>query len=324
MGGRSNRYDNAGTGIVPGRLTSLCSEYVVSGQAQTRDERRGSMTDSPNTFEEHLFRAARRILHPLVRILLRNGITAPVFQELARKVFVDVARDEFPPDGKAQTLANISVITGLNRKEVARLAKEDEFGDGDKIAWTRCGKVLDGWLTDASFQSAAGFPLDLPFTGLQGSFVALVKRYSGDMYPAPIRDELLRVGAIVEIDGKFRMTQRGYVPAKDPTAKVDILGSDTSEFIETIDHNIQSDTEPLLQYKVLADNLPKEHLAAFNAYSRRVSEHAIDDIRRWLIEHDAGSEPSAGTERFFAGVGVYQINRKNPARQPKRDEDHED
>ena len=91
------------------------------------------MTDTPKTFEEHLFRAARRILHPLVRILLRNGITAPVFQELARKVFVDVARDEFPPEGKSQTLANISVITGLNRKEVARLAKEDEFGDGDKI-----------------------------------------------------------------------------------------------------------------------------------------------------------------------------------------------
>ncbi len=268
------------------------------------------MNDDRDSVEHRLIRAARRILRPLVKILLRNGVTAQTAQELMRKTYVDVAHEEFPPEGKAQTLANVSVITGLNRKEVARLYKLEDLTDEDKTGWTRAGKVLDGWLTNPKFQSQAGFPLDLPFSGDHPNFADLVKEYSGDMYPTPLRDELLRVGALTEVGGLLRMTKRGYSPAKDEGAKLDILGVDTSEFIETIDHNVLDDgSEPLLQYKVLADNLPAEHLKAFEEYSRRVSHHAIDEVRRWLIEHDAGSETSADKPSFYAGVGVYQIVR---------------
>ena len=71
------------------------------------------MTEEVN---KHLLRAIRRILRPIARILLRNGVTANVFQEMSRKVFVDVAFEEFSISGKPQTLARVSVITGLNRK----------------------------------------------------------------------------------------------------------------------------------------------------------------------------------------------------------------
>lgn len=272
--------------------------------------------------QEKLLRAARRVLRPLVRMMLRNGISAIVFQELARKEFVDVAFEEFrPPDAK-QTQANVSVITGLSRKEVARLMRLAGVVDDDKASWTRSGKVLDGWLTDPDFLSDAGFPLDLPFAGETPSFTNLVKKYSGDMYPTPIRLELLRVGAVIEVDNKLRMSKRGYVPGKDQGAMVDIFGVDTSELMETIDHNIQSEAEPLLQYKVLADNLPEEDLSAFNEFSKRVSLNAIDEIRRWLIEHDAGSERPSDSNRYFAGVGVYQINRvRNP--ESSKHEDHD-
>ena len=271
------------------------------------------MTDGPS-IEDRLLRAARRILRPLVRILLRNGVTAQTAQELMRKTYVDVAHDEFAPRGRKQSLANVSVLTGLNRKEVARLHKLAGIADDDKVRWTRAGKVLDGWLTDPDYQSEAGYPLDLPFSGDRASFSALVRKYSGDMYPSPLRDELLRVGALTEADGRLRMTKRGYVPAKDEGAKIDIFGVDTAEFIETIDHNITHE-DTLLQYKVLADNLPEDQLGAFNEFSKRVSLAAIDEIRRWLIEHDEGSEPDREKRSFFAGVGVFQINRPRSSRE---------
>ena len=267
------------------------------------------VSEAVDRFEGRLLRAARRILRPLVRILIRNGVAAPAMQELMRKVYVDVAYEEFGPPGKSQTLARVSVITGLNRKEVARLYKLDDVTNEDRLAWHRCGKVLDGWLTDAAFQSEAGFPLDLPFSGDDPSFTGLVKRYSGDMYPTPMREELLRVGAITEVEGRLRMTNRGYVPGTDPSTKVDILGMDTAEFIETIDHNVQGFEPPLVQRKVVADNLPEEHKAAFEAYSRRVALNAMDEIRRWLIEHDAGGDRTGSDQRYFAGFGVYQIMR---------------
>ncbi len=270
------------------------------------------MPDSSDSLHSKLLRAARRVLRPLVKLMLRNGISAVVFQEIARKEFVDAAFEEFPPASGKQTLANVSVLTGLNRKEVSRLVKLAGVVDDDKANWTRCGKVIDGWLTDKEFQSAAGFPLDLAFSGPSPNFTDLVKKYSGDMYPTPVKTELVRVGAVVEDDGKLRMSKRGYVPGKDQGSLVDIYGVDTAELMETLDNNLQNATDPLLQYKVLADNLPEEHLQAFNDFSKRVSLNAIDEIRRWLIEHDNGGEPSAEGKRYFAGVGVYQINRLRP------------
>ena len=269
--------------------------------------------------ESHLLKAARRILRPLVRILLRNGITAVAFQELARKVFVDVAYEEFQIEGKAQTMARVSVITGLNRKEVARLFKLESISEADRSWWNRAGTVLAAWLTDPDFQSSAGFPLDLSFSGKSPNFSDLVKKYSGDMYPRAVADELLRTGAIEEIDGKLRMSNRGYSPDADPAAMVDILGMDTAELIETIDHNIQNKPEnKLLQAKVLADNLPEQHLNAFNEYSKRVSMNAFDDIIRWLNEHDAGKDKGGRDARYAAGIGIFQIIRETrPNRAPK-------
>lgn len=268
------------------------------------------MSEDLLSFEQHLLRAARRMLRPLIRILLRNGVTANVFQELARKVFVDVGYEEFGIEGKPQTLARVSVITGLNRKEVARLHKMDGLTDEDKIWWNRAGTVLAAWMTDKAFQTRAGFPLDLPFTGKSPNFTELVKKYSGDMYPRAVADELLRLDAIEEVGGAYRLSSRGYAPNADPSAMVDILGTDTSELIETIDHNLQADADQkLLQAKVLANNLPGVHLDAFNEYSKRVMLNAIEEITHWLNEHDAGKDYSGHDERFAAGMGFFQINR---------------
>ena len=264
----------------------------------------------PQELESHLIRATRRILRPLVRILLRNGITAIAFQELARKVFVDVAYEEFGIEGKPQTLARVSVVTGLNRKEVARLHKLEDLTEDDRVWWNRAGTVLAGWMSDEAFQSNAGYPLDLAFTGESPNFSDLVKKYSGDMYPRSVADELLRLGAIEEVNGCYRMTHRGYAPDADATAMVDIMGMDTSEFIETIDHNIQAlPDDKLMQVKVLANNLPGEHLDAFNKYSKRVSMGALEDIVHWLNQHDAGKDQTGDDSRFAVGVGMFQINK---------------
>jgi hypothetical protein len=263
-----------------------------------------------SSFENHLLRAARRILRPLVRILLRNGVTANVFQKLSRKVFVDVAYEEFGIEGKEQTLARVSVITGLNRKEVARLRKIETLSEEDRAWWNRAGTVLAGWATDNAFHTRAGYPMDLAFAGDSPNFTELVKKYSGDMYPRSIADELMRLGAIEEVEGRYRMSNRGYVPDSDPAALVDILGMDTAEFIETIDHNLQADADDkLLQAKVLANNVPEEHLDAFNEFSRHVAMNAIDEVTRWLNEHDKGKDRRGQDARFAAGVGFFQINR---------------
>ncbi len=261
--------------------------------------------------EQKLMHAARRIVRPLVRILLRNGIASDALTELVRQTYVDVADQEFGIEGKRQTIARISVITGLNRKEVSRLRGLDPIERGDAVWWNRAAHVLGSWLRDEAFLDRKGDPVDLAFSGDVPSFEALVKKHSGDMYPRSVADELLRMGAIEEVDGKLRMTARGYVPGGDPERIVDILGLDTAELMETIDHNLQAgeDDQRLFQRKVLSDNVPVEYLDEFNAFSRRLARPVIDELSRWLAERDKGRDWSGDDERVEVGLGIYQINR---------------
>jgi hypothetical protein len=263
--------------------------------------------------EQHLLRAAHRILRPLVRILLRNGIASDAFTELARKVYVDIADEEFRLPGKKQTVSRIAVITGLNRKEVTRLRKIDPLDRSDELWRNRAATVLSAWILEPPFQDRKGDPLDLPFAGTSPSFTDLVKRFSGDMQPRAIADELLRLGSIETIEGKYRMTTRVYIPSGDPEAIIDILGTDTSELMETIDHNSQANGEDtLFQAKVLYDNVPEEHLAEFDEYSRRLARHALLELNEWLMRKDRGADRSEQGRTLTLGLGVYQIARENP------------
>lgn len=267
------------------------------------------------SIESKLLHAARRMLYPLVRILLRNGIPSDALTELVRKTYVDVAEDEFGLEGKRQTTARISVITGLNRKEVARLRGGDPLGDDDRARWNRAATVLGAWLRDSDFQDRKGDPLDLSFDEGSPCFVELVKRHSGDMQPRAIADELIRVGAVELVGDKLRMTERGYVPAEDPEAIAEILGIDTAEFIETVDHNMQAGIDDrLLQVKVLSDNVPASQVDEFNAYSKRLSRPVIEELNRWLSERDMQRDWSGDDDRVVLGLGIYQINR--PAERP--------
>jgi hypothetical protein len=260
--------------------------------------------------ENKLLNAARRILYPLVRILLRNGIPSDALTEMVRQTYVDVASEEFAIDGRKQTNARISVITGLNRKEVARLRGNDPLSADDQQRWNRAATVLGAWLRDEEFLDRKGDPLDLRFESGVPSFTGLVRKHSGDMQPLAIADELRRVGAIEDVDGKLRMTTRGYVPSSDPESVVDILGMDTAELMETIDHNMRAGADDkLFQLKVLSDNVPVKYVAEFNAYSRRLARPVLEELNRWLAERDLKRDWSGTDERAVVGLGVYQINR---------------
>lgn len=279
------------------------------------------MADSNSSLDQHLLRAARRVLQPLVRLLLRYGIPATALQEVVRKAYVDVAYEEFSLAGKPQTLARVSVLTGLNRKEVARLHRLPPVDEADGEWRTRAGQVLSRWFVDSDFLDGQGDPLDLPFAGGESSFSELVKKYSGDMYPRAIADELIRLGLVEEVGERLRMTQRGYVPANDPALLIDILGLDTAAFIETIDHNIEAEgNRTLMQVRAVSYSLPADEVDNFLRHSRRGAQQLIENTAEWLGRHEedvpvlTDNEDSDNNktdddvdEYRTVGLGVYQI-----------------
>jgi len=263
----------------------------------------------PSTPAAALAAAILRLLRPLVRICLRNGLPYGAFADLAKRVYVEVAGAEFGLPGRKQSVSRVSVITGLSRKEVSRVRGLERPDDAQAVArYNRAARVISGWVRDPAFTEPAGGPARLPFEGDGASFATLVKRFSGDVPPRAVLDELVRVGAAeLRDDGTVRLLARAYLPATGEVDKLAILGADTADLIATIDHNLQAPAEAaLLQRKVVYDNLPSEVLAQFRPLVARRSQALLEELDRWLAERDRDTAPAVeGTGQCRSGLGIY-------------------
>lgn len=265
-----------------------------------------------------LAHAVMRLLRPLVRLLLRNGIPYGTFAEWAKWVYIDVAGQEFPPPGRKQTNSRIATITGLSRKEVLRVQRlpcPDLQAEDDR--YNRAARVISGWRRDHRFADAKGNPATLSVEGEGRSFSALVKHHSGDMPYRAVLDELERVGAVKRTDeGEVELVMQAYVPQTGEAEKLAILGSDVALLLQTIDHNLGTDGQPRYQRKVLYNNLPAEVLPRFRRLSAERSQALLEELDEWLAAHDRDSNPQVdGSGSKLAGVGIYYFEDDSDRRQ---------
>lgn len=261
--------------------------------------------------------AVRRLLRPVVRLLLRHAVPIAAFEEMARRVYVEVALADFSLPDKKASASRVSILTGLNRKEVARLMAEPAPGTAEEAGrYNRASRVLSGWVRDPAFCDAHGNPTTLAVEG-EVSFAALVRRHSGDMPVRAMLDELLRVGAVQRgNDGRIELLTRAYVPQTGSADKLAILGADVADLVTTIDHNLQHGaTDPRFQRKVMYHSMDVGALPAFRKLSAVQSQALLEKLDRWLAEHDIDA-PASGEaggregERARVGVGIYYFEER--------------
>lgn len=257
-------------------------------------------------FSTALITAVTRLLRPLVRIMLRNGVPCGVFEETVRWVYADIAMREFGLAGKKPSVSRAAVITGLSRKEIVRL---QEITRPHEVAvaqqYNRAASVITGWLRDPRFHTPAGEPADLR---LDDEFVELVKAFSRDVPARAVLDELRNVGAVESLpDDRVRLLARAYLPRTDDLAKLEILGTDVKFLLNTLDHNlICPPGTQLFQRKVIYDNLPAEVLATLHAQASRDSQTLLETLDKHFSTYDRDINPAVeGTGRKRAGVGIY-------------------
>ena len=268
--------------------------------------------------------AVSRLLKPLIRMLLRHHVPFASFEDLAKRVYVDVAMNDFGIPGKRATMSRVSILSGLTRKDVQRLltqpeARSDEStGDG----YNRAARVLTGWARDADYTEPNGHPRVLDVSEGDPSFAALVRRYSGDMPVRAVLDELVRVGAVRRRDDKrLELVTRAYVPQHSKVEKLAILGTDVADLIETIDHNIETgSTDPRFQRKVMYHAIPEAAVPAFRQLSAEHAQALLEAMDRWLEEHDTANPADApDAPRKRVGLGIYYFEEAVGAPAAKED-----
>ena len=275
-----------------------------------------TMTSSQPTA---LASAVCRLLRPLVRLLLRNGMAYADFTTLARQTYVEVAASDFELPGRKQSVSRVSVLTGINRKEVKRILSEPN--DHSPPENNRAARVISGWMRDAEFTNPAGNPLPLSW-GVEASvasFEALVKKYSGDMTARSVLDELRRVGAVTLEDDQVHLTATGYIPTTSNEELLRLSGIGIADLMETIDHNLNPEKSVTrLQLSVAYDDVPQHGVELFRNLSKEKSIELLNYLDSFLATQDRSVNPTVkGTDRFRTGLGVYYFEEALPADEEK-------
>jgi hypothetical protein len=261
-----------------------------------------------------LINAATRILRTLVKILLRNGIDYGTFAEVIRKVYVDVAFDYIKESGKRPTISSISAITGLTRKEAKRLKELDmPKSEVTHQRYNRAIRVISGWLNDSRFLDAKSQPVPLPVEGGENSFANLVKSYSGDIPPTAMLTVLEASNSIVRDGDYVKLIQHAYIPESDPVEKIEILGADVSEFIETINHNLSSPADQLLfQRKVSNIRVKSDAVPVFKKLAAQKSQELLEELDSFLSKNE-----STDTTANYVALGIFYAEKTSSPAAPE-------
>ena len=238
----------------------------------------------------HLIHAFRKVLRPLVKILIRAGVRHDEFVEVLKGVYVESAiRDGIGRPGPL-TRARVSLTTGVPRRDADRyIDNESLLTPPPPTHTTTLTEVLHLWNTDPVYLGPYGVPLEIDFDATPGrNFVELAKRANPDADPILLLEDLTRSGVVLRSGEKyFKVLSRTFVmPEPMSAAMLEHFGNTLANLANTMENNMEDAGVPKrLERSVFADNgLEPELLPEFDRYARERVQQLIADVDDWLAK----------------------------------------
>src|SRR5215469_2500683 len=187
-----------------------------------------------------LLEALGKALEPVVLLLLKSGIGWKDFSDIAKEKFVSVATESFGIRGRPTNLSRVAILSGLDRREVARLRRRaSEQRTAPQGYMSKPTQLLHAWYHDPQYLDSFGKPRVLEIEGAAGSFAELVRQYAPGIPLVAMIKELRAAGAVADIEGqRLRALKRSYIPRELNESLVRIWGSVLQDVGTTLEHNL--------------------------------------------------------------------------------------
>jgi Family of unknown function (DUF6502) len=274
-----------------------------------------------------LLKAARRLMRPLVRLMMHSGLTFPILAETLRGLFVEVAVNDILTDPKARSDSRISLLTGVHRKEIKRLreAPPDIAAAVPEVV-TLASQIIARWVGSAAFTDASGGPLPLlrsrPATGGAGpAFDSLVESVTTDIRPRAVLDDLIDHGVVtVDPDDHVRLNTDAFIPRPGGEEQLFYFARNLHDHVAAAVANIGATGVPrFLDRTVHYDRLTPAQATALEGYARDAAMRVLLDVNRQALEltESASDVDSPEQRRINFGVYVFDENEPSPAGRPQ-------
>ena len=263
-----------------------------------------------NMRSDAFIRVLNGLLRPLVRALIAQGVTAPVFYKLVKQAYVDVAEHDVADSETAVTDSRISVVTGVHRRDVKAMRDQDQTEAAAlRAKVSTLSSVMGNWLAAPGFTKADGQPKTLPRFGTDGAtFETLVQSVSRDIRPRTVLDELIRQTLVdLHEDDTVSMRTNGFLGPADVDQRIHFFSKNVGDHLAAAVENLLAEEPPFVERAVFYNRLKASSVDAIEAQAREMGNELLLTLNRDAnIRQSEDKDTEEGTERFRFGIFFYR------------------
>jgi len=250
-----------------------------------------------------------RVMQPLVRLLLREGVTYPAFAAALKRVFLAAAEQELQSRGMARTDSALTLLSGVHRRDVRTLLRaqpDNAPAASHSRPFSLATQVVGQWMLDPTLQDADGRPRPLA-RGTEGyTFDTLTARVSRDVRPRAMLDELKRLGVVREEDGVVTLLAGGFSPRQGFEEMSWLFADNLRDHASAAAMNLQGEGNHLEQ-SIFVDQISEASAARLQKVAVQAWKQAFRSVMgeaQARFDHDA-QQADATARGHRARFGVY-------------------
>lgn len=263
-----------------------------------------------------LIQAMRRVLRPLVKLMLASGVTYPYLADLLKALFVEVAEKDFRIDGAVPTDSRVSLVSGVHRKEVnrLRLAVQSDAPSMPNVV-SLGAQLVAVWLGNPKYLDENERPRPLARFMKEGgelSFEALVAGVNSDIRPRVVLDEWMRLG-VVRFDDEQRvcLNADAFVPTEGFDEKAFYFGHNLHDHAAAAGHNLLGVGAPFMERSVHYDALSTASVETLARQAEKLGMAALVAVNKNALALEQ-TDTQAGAPANRMTFGIYYFSEPVP------------
>lgn len=263
-----------------------------------------------STISPLLVNALRRVLRPLIRLMLAKGITYTYLSDLLKNIFIEVADRDFRIENKPFTDSHMSLLTGIHRKDIKRL-RHCANDNVEVVPQTVSlgARLISLWTSDTRYLDENNQPKPLPRfikDGGEISFEGLVASVSCDIRSRVVLDEWMRLG-VAHVDKKNQvcLNTAAFIPAHGFDEKVYYFSHNVHDHAAAATSNLLGESQPFLERSVHYNALSAQSITVLVEKAEAAGMESLLAINKDALELEKNDALHNDDPRHRMTFGIY-------------------
>ncbi len=234
------------------------------------------------------------LLAPTARLLVARGIVFPEFMERMKSHYIAAAQAQAEEEDMKVTDSRLSVMTGLQRRDIARL--KDEKLKEKRVH--HLARLVALWRTKEDY------PETLPKSGPAPSFEALAQIVHRDVHPRTMLDALEAAGTISVAENAVSLQATSYQPLAGTDDQIAYLARNVGDHATAATENVLGRDPRHFERAVHYTRLTNAQIRELETDFAAAEMELLEKISQKAAKMKADG---TGTQRFRAGSYFYTV-----------------